>query len=213
MNKKGWWPRRLGLLKDVLLIGPAIIVALIMAASRLGLISLSLDPEHLGITTLLFLISLAVSVFFDRKIHLNAIQDNLDSIIANYTFGARYLDKPELVNRGIERAIRRAEEDIMASGAKSTVLDSPKAIEEVVSQRRAIYRRLITGTVISHELHEPLKTVIRTPKVQIVWTAKKNLVSMAITENECTTHSIFRHLLRLEPARTRKQLQIHTRFF
>lgn len=182
-GKKSKGSKILILLKDILLITPAIVASFVVASDILGL--KIMNPERIGIATLIFLITLSLSVFLDRKTHLNAIQDTLNRITDTYTFGARYLENKQAVDLELERVVRQADENIMALGGKSRVSNYLNAIEKAVSQRSVIYHRLVNGADIPHELHEHLVKMVKAPNVQIAWTGRENFVPMTVTENEC----------------------------
>lgn len=135
--------------------------------------------------TLLSVSLLLLSVVVERRTRLDRIQAALDDILATYTFAAQYLDNAGSVTAQLERVIRRANETIMAVGAKSRSASYLDTIREAVSERRVIHYRLIDRNYIYHNLHEHLLQMIREPNVQIGWTPREKFGSFVVTENEC----------------------------
>lgn len=174
------------LINDIVLIGTALLLITITLLDFLGVLD-QLDWlfSRVQVLTLLSLSFLLLSTVFERRSRLDTIQSTLNAIIANYTFGTRYLDDERAVVPELERAVSEANETIMALGAKSRASDYLEKIEEAVKQRDAIYYRLIDGTFIPHELHEHLERVIASPNVQISWTPREKFGNLTVTENEC----------------------------
>jgi hypothetical protein len=170
---------------DIILIGVAATASILVGFSRLGLVQLS--DRNIGIATLIFLITFALSVFIERRTYLNNIQIKLDSIADNYNIGVRYLEDERIVASELTDAIRRANHRIRASGAKSEITNYLKEIERAASERHVSYYRLINGTYIRHTLHLHLVKILKVsnPDIGIAWIARDNLVSMTVTDNEC----------------------------
>src|SRR5437588_10983796 len=96
--------RLLSRVNDIILIGIAAVASILIGVSRLGLVQLS--DRNIGIATLFFLITFALSVFIERRTYLNNIQNQLDSIMDNHNLGVRYLEDEEIVDSELTEAIR-----------------------------------------------------------------------------------------------------------
>jgi hypothetical protein len=175
----------LAIVNDIVLIGSAIVAIGVSLLDFLGV--LDQIPWLVGrvpIITLLSLSFLLASAVIERRTRIDKIQETLDSIISSYTFGTQYLDDADTVISQLERITRRANESIMALGAKSRAKNYLSAIQEAVLQRRVIHYRLLDGDYIPHELHEHLKEIVHAPNVQIAWTPREKFGNLLVTENE-----------------------------
>ncbi len=182
----------------------AIYVAIGIIAGLLVLISVLGKPDPvvsnllMNVAGNLFVISLTVIVIRyvfrwrpeeesqDRQESLiSSVKKTLEGILASYTFGVQYLENVEIVNSELARVARRAEDTILALGARSKSPEYLRAIEEAVSPRQVAYHRLINANHIPHELHEHLERLIDAPNVHISWTPKEKFSNLTVTESEC----------------------------
>lgn len=176
----------LTILNDFVLVGSAFIAISIVLLDFIGMLDkITWLSERVDIITLLILSFLLVNAVIDRKIGINKINESLDNIISSYAFGAQYLDDAGAVIPQLERITRKADEIIMALGAKSRASNYLFLIKEAVFQRNVIHYRLIDGEYIPHALHEHLIEIIKSPIVQLAWTPKEKFGNLLLTENEC----------------------------
>jgi hypothetical protein len=141
--------------------------------------------KRVEILILLGLSFLLISLVLERKSRLDRIQNTLDNIVSTYVLGTQYLEDSRTVIGELERIARRADETIMSLGSKSSASGYLNAINEAIHQRDVIYYRLISGTHITHELHEHLRSVVHTANVQMAWTPKEKFGNLTVTEQEC----------------------------
>ncbi|MCO5194535.1 MAG: hypothetical protein M9928_22855 [Anaerolineae bacterium] len=177
----------------VVLICSGILFVLSIYASNDG----SLHDVLLNIASDLFVAS-AVVVFiryivgwrpeeeqqYRQETLLGSIKSNLEGILATYTFGVQYLENAASVRSELEKAISRADDNVLSLGAKSQASEYLEAISEAIQKRQVIYHRLLNDSHIPHELHKHLQDVIDETDVQIGWTPKTKFANMTITEHE-----------------------------
>lgn len=174
------------IINDILLISAATLSIGITLLDFLGILDrVQWLSGRVGTFTLLVLSFLLVSIVLERRQRLDAIQNALDTIITTYALGVQYLDDMESVSNALERAVRQADEIIMALGSRSRTVSYLKAIEGAVLHHSIIYYRLLDGADITHELHEHLISVLRAPNVQIAWTPKEKFGNLTVTDHEC----------------------------
>jgi hypothetical protein len=153
--------------------------ALSLLFPNIKLISLSVCIPKI---TLFVLGYLFISIAIERRKRLDYIQATLDAIVNNYSLGAQYLENREAVNEALGRAVRQADETIMAMGSRSTAVKYLKGIQEAVVDRKVRYYRLIEGPEITHELCEHLKALVESESTQIIWTPKEKFGNLTVTE-------------------------------
>ncbi len=176
----------LSMLNDIILIGSTVIAISIVLLDFIGVLDkIVWLSGRVEIITLLILSLLLVNAVVDRKIGINKIQDSLDNIISSYSLGGQYLDDARAVISQLERITRKADEIIMALGAKSRASNYLLSIKEAVFQRNVIHYRLIDGEYIPHSLHEHLIEIIKSPNVHVAWTPKEKFGNLLLTENGC----------------------------
>lgn len=127
---------------------------------------------------------LVIGIVLERRIYLASIQETLNSISFN-TVGVESLENPQILNSELERAIRKSDQSILVVGAKSRSSPYLNTIKEFVQNQDVIYKRLIDGTYIPHELHLHLLSLIDDPRVQIAWTPREKFGNFTVTDNEC----------------------------
>ena len=171
---------------DVVLIGSAILSVGVTLLDFVGVLDqIPWLSSRIGVLTLLSLSFLLVSVVVERKSRLERIQNTLDSILSTYALGAQYLEDFESVMLELERAVRQANENIMALGARSRSPDYLNAIQDAVLRRHVTYYRLIDGPDVAHELHGHLRALIHVSNVHTAWTPKEKFGNLTVTDQEC----------------------------
>lgn len=171
---------------DIILVGSALIAIVVTLLDFFGVLSnIKWLSERIPIFILLGISFLLVNVVVERRTYISKIQQTLDNIISTSVFGAQYLEDAVAVVSQIERAVRNAEENIMAVGAKSRAVNYLNAIEDNVLTKRTSYYRLLDGEYITHELHEHLKKLFPISNVHIGWTPREKFGNLVVTDKEC----------------------------
>jgi hypothetical protein len=80
--------------------------------------------------------------------------------------------------------VRKADEFIIALGAKSTATPYLDQIAHKVSSGDIIYYRLLTGDHITHDLHVHLDALLNTPGVQIAWNRSEKYGNLTVSEQQ-----------------------------
>jgi hypothetical protein len=127
---------------------------------------------------------IVIGIVLERRVYLASIQETLISISFNAS-GVESLENPQVLNTELERAIKQSDQSILVVGAKSRLSPYLNVIKESVLNRDVIYKRLIDGTYIPHELHEHLLSLINDSRVRIAWTPREKFGNFTVTDNEC----------------------------
>jgi len=174
------------LASDVVLVGAALLSIGVSLLDFLGVLDeLPWLSERVDILILLGISFLLIGLVLERKSRLDAIQNTLDDIVSSSVLGTQYLEESSTVVGELVRIVRHADETVMSLGSKSTASEYLRAIKEAIQQRDVFYYRLISGTHITHELHEHLSSVVHSANVQIAWTPKEKFGNLTVTEQQC----------------------------
>jgi len=183
MKKTKW--KWLSNISNFILIVSAILVVGIAILDFLGLLDeINWLNIHLPAITLLA-VSLVLSVtVIDRHTKLARIERLLQQSIDTHVLGIQYLRDKSSVIKELRGMVRRADEFIMAVGAKSTAKPYLDQIVKRVNSRDILYYRLLSGDHITHDLHIHLDALLSMPGVRIAWNRSEKYGTLTVSEQQ-----------------------------
>jgi len=181
-KKEQDWP---SMISDIVLIGSAALLVGITLSHFVGLLDQDswLTARFPTITLLAISFVLGATVI-DRHYKLARIQRLLQQSIDTYVLGVQYLEDRSSVIGELEDMVRKADEFIMALGAKSTASPYLEGIASKVSSGQIIYYRLLTGHHITHGLHTHLDALLNRPDVHFAWNRSEKYGNLTVSEQQ-----------------------------
>jgi len=176
------WPSTIS---DIVLIVSAILAVGITLLDFVGLLDqVKWLNARLPTITLLAISFVLIATVIDRRTKLARIERLLQQSIDTYVLGVQYLENSSSVISELQDMVRKADEFIMALGAKSTATPYLDQIARKVSSSHITYYRLLTGDHITHDLHVHLDALLNTPGVQIAWNRSEKYGNLTVSEQQ-----------------------------
>lgn len=181
-NMERDWP---SIISEFVLIVSAILAVGITLLDFVGLLDqVKWLNAHLPTITLLAISFVLIVTVIDRHTKLARIERLLQQSIDTYVLGVQYLEDSSSVINELQDMVRKADEFIMALGAKSTATPYLDQITHKVSSGDITYYRLLTGDHITHDLHVHLDALLNTPGVQIAWNRSEKYGNLTVSEQQ-----------------------------
>jgi hypothetical protein len=176
------WPSTIS---DIVLIVSALLAVAITLLHFIGLLDqVKWLNARLPTITLLAISFVMFATVIDRHTKLARIERLLQQSMDTYVLGVQYLKDSSSVIAELQDMVRKAEEFIMALGAKSTATPYLQQITDRASSGEIIYYRLLTGDHITHNLHIHLDFLLNTPGVHIAWNRSEKYGNLTVSEQQ-----------------------------
>lgn len=181
-KKERDWPSTIS---DIVLIVSAILVIGITLLDFIGLLDqVKWLSARLPTITLLVISFVLIATVVDRHTKLARIERLLQRSIDTYVLGVQYLEDSSSVISELQDMVRKADEFIMALGAKSKATPYLDRITCKVSSGHISYYRLLAGDHITHDLHVHLDALLNTPGVKIAWNRSEKYGALIVSEQQ-----------------------------
>lgn len=175
------WAQLVG---QVILILAAIVAVAAPIADLAGLLeNVQWLRERIPTITLLAVGLLIAASIFDRRTVLARIETLLRRAVKSQALGVQYLPDRYSVLRRLEDTVSKANETLMAVGAKSTATIYLQQVSRKVASGDITYYRLLTGNHITHELHEHLGSLLGSPDVHVAWNYSEKFGTFTVSED------------------------------
>jgi hypothetical protein len=176
------WP---SILSDAILIISAAFAVGIAMLDFLGLLDqVEWLNSRLPTMTLLAVAIVLTATVIDRHTTLARIERLLRQSLDTYLLGVQYLEDSSSIINELEVVAKKADEFIMAIGAKSTASTYLDGIAEQVRRGHITYYRLLTGDHMTHDLHTHLESILDAPGVQVAWNRSEKFGNLTVSEQE-----------------------------
>ena len=175
--------KRIGLATSDLLLCVIGILSVVVSVRSI----LSPPKSITGLDTLLILVLvslglLMIAVVIERRVRLDALNDQLKNLTAQLEPDTKYLSDIESVSGVLRDIVQRCSENIFCIGALSSDKTYLKLIEDAVKKRDVIYYRVVDGDHIYHPMHQHLLALLAADKVYIGYIDREKYGNITVTD-------------------------------
>lgn len=147
-----------------------------------GLLEINWFYSNLQTVTLLAIGIVLLTSLLERHVTLEGLRTELAALSGSVSSGTQYLGDSDAARAALDQMVAKPTEKLLSLGGKSSGEPYLERIGTKAVAGEIRYDKLLTGSHITHELHEHLARLITSPMATIAWTYSEKYGLMTISD-------------------------------